>query len=67
MLLIKAIIFLSNKPIRTKIVIIIAQNQGNLNGSFFSPGGGYGWQVANPNLKGNSAFGDIYGINYVDG
>ena len=32
-----------------------------------SPGGGYGWQLNNPTQKGNSAFGDLYGINYVDG
>lgn len=29
--------------------------------------GGYGWQVGNPPHKGNSAFGDLYGINYLDG
>lgn len=28
---------------------------------------GYGWQWGNSLLKGNSAFGDLYGINYTDG
>ena len=32
-----------------------------------SAGGGYGWQSQNPSLKANSAFGDLYGINYFDG
>jgi len=32
-----------------------------------SQGGGYGWQWADPTKKGNAAFGDVYGISYVDG
>ena len=38
-----------------------------LHNSASSPGGGYGWQYADPTKKGNSAFGDVYGINYHEG
>ena len=48
----------------------LSRHMGNTPGSPLSTTAGYGWQFlpgSNPLHKGNSQFGDVYGINYFDG